>query len=137
MHYAYSTPNNELLEHPAEYLYPTSDKAPALSRDNLEDIFLTPMHVRLFNLCMPKVTDFTQTRRVLDDKKLQIDDDDGDSSSAALELMLDAQQVTAFSDRPLDLPLASASQLRKREASGGGSSSGARPGGECERDAPV
>ena len=24
-----------------------------------------------------------------------------------------------------------------REASGGGSSSGARPGGECERDAPV
>ena len=50
----------ELLEHPAEYLYPTSDKAPALSRDNLEDIFLTPVHVRLFNLCMPTITDFTQ-----------------------------------------------------------------------------
>ena len=71
-------------------------------RDNLEDVFLKPVHVRLFSLCMPDISDFAQTRRELNDDPLSLC---LSSSSCGFQqaLALDADQVRAFADRPLDL----------------------------------
>ena len=101
--YAYE--DGEKLEHRADFRYLAGDRMPAPLRENLESVFLKPTHVRLFNMCMPDITDFAQSRRELNDESfdLRINTHPGhDSANSSSGLALDEEQVRAFASRPLD-----------------------------------
>ena len=87
------------LENRADFRYLAGDSMPAPQRENLESVFLKPAHVRLFNLCMPDITDFAQSMRELNDEKFELS---GASMQGTAGLMLDEEQVRAFASRPLD-----------------------------------
>ena len=68
-------------------------------------VYLKPVHARLFNLCMPELTDFAQSRRVLNSDPLQLAGGGGGGhgslAAAAETLRLSELDVKGFADRPL------------------------------------
>ena len=77
----------------------------ALRRASKRSFDLKPVHARLFNLCMPELTDFAQSRRVLNSDPLQLAGGGGGGhgslAAAAETLRLSELDVTGFADRPL------------------------------------
>ena len=88
------------LENRADFRYLASETMPAPQRENLESVFLKPTHVRLFNLCMPDISDFAQSRRELNDEQFELSASKLHMDTSGL--MLDDEQVRAFASRPLD-----------------------------------
>ena len=91
----------EELHDSAVFKYLISDERPLPQRENEEVVYLKPGHARLFNLCMPEITDFAQSRRELNNQPLRLASSTDDEEATARSLQLSEADVLAFADRPL------------------------------------